>query len=122
MKAERQRRECIGRNAERAAIWLLRLKGYRILARRFRTPSGEIDVVARRGRLVAFVEVKARGSEEEALSAITARQRQRQRIQRAALAFLQQHAEHRDCDLRFDLVTATPGALPHHHPDAWRES
>lgn len=117
---ERRRRERAGRAAERAATWLLRLKGYRILARRFRTPVGEIDIVARRGHTVVFVEVKARTTETEALESVTPRQRQR--IGRAAEAFLQKSRAHRDCDIRFDLIAVTPRILPRHYMDAWRES
>jgi putative endonuclease len=70
-------REAWGRWAESVAAWSLRLRGYRIVARRFRTPLGEIDLIARRGRLVAFVEVKARGDLEQALVALSLKQRQR---------------------------------------------
>ena len=118
--ADRQRREKTGRDAERAAVWLLRLKGYRILARRYRVAVGEIDIVARRGRTVAFIEVKARATEGLALESGT--DRQRRRIARAALWFLQKNPAHGDCDLRFDVVTATPRNWPRHHIDAWRES
>ena len=119
-KTERQRREQVGRRAERAAVWLLRFKGYRILARRFRLPVGEIDIVARRGHTVAFIEVKARASEGAALESVTPRQQQR--IVRAALVFLQRHPAYSAFDLRFDLITVTPGNLPRHHLDAWRAS
>ena len=64
-------REAWGRWAESLAAWSLRLRGYRIVARRFRTPLGEIDLIAQRGRLVAFVEVKARTDLEQALVALT---------------------------------------------------
>ncbi len=120
MGPDRRQREKAGRNAERTAVWLLRLKGYRVLARRFRAPVGEIDVVVRRGRTLAFVEVKARASEAEALSSVTPRQQER--IRRAAEVFVQRHASCSGLDMRFDVVAVTPGALPRHHPDAWRES
>ena len=73
------RREAYGRGqrAEALAAWWLRLKGYRILARGFRVAAGEIDLIARRGRLIALVEVKARPSLEEAGAAILPRQRER---------------------------------------------
>jgi len=117
---ERQRREQAGRRAERAAVWLLRLKGYRILSRRFRVPVGEIDIVARRARTIVFIEVKARADEGAALESVTPRQRQR--IGRAALVFLQKHPAYADFDLRFDLIAVMPGNLPRHHLDAWRAS
>ena len=63
---KRQRAERGGRRAERLAAWWLRLKGWRILAIRARTPVGEVDLVARRGRMLAFIEVKARATEAEA--------------------------------------------------------
>jgi putative endonuclease len=104
--------------AERLAGWSLRLRGYRVLARRYRTPVGEIDLVVRRGRLVAFVEVKARAGLEPALAALGARQQARTR--RAAEWFLLRHPRYAHCDLRFDLVTVQPWRLPRHLADAWR--
>ena len=87
-------------------------KGYRILARRFRTPYGEIDLVARKRNLVAFVEVKARASLDEAAYAVTPRQQQR--IVNAAQAWLMAHPEHAEFDLRFDAVLIAPKSLPRH--------
>jgi putative endonuclease len=114
----RQEREAWGRWAERLAAWCLRLKGYRILAHRFRTPVGEIDLVARRGRVVAFVEVKARPALDHALAAPTARQMRRSL--RAAGLFLARHPRHAACDLRFDLIAVRPWRAPLHLIDAWR--
>ena len=81
----RRGRERAGRLAESAAAWLLRLKGYRILARRYATPVGEIDLVARKGELVLFVEVKRRTHAATALEALLPRQQRR--IARAAALF-----------------------------------
>jgi len=114
----RAAREAWGRWAESVAAWSLRLRGYRIVARRFRTPLGEIDLVARRGRLLAFVEVKARGELEQALLALSPRQRQR--TARAAELFLLRHPDLSGLTLRFDLVTVRPWRLPRHLADAWR--
>jgi putative endonuclease len=101
-----------GLSAEsRAAAWLI-AKGYRILARRFRTPYGEIDLVARRRNLVAFVEVKARASLDEAAYAVTPRQQQR--IIAAAQAWLMAHPEHAEFELRFDAILIAPRHLPRH--------
>jgi len=101
-----------GLSAEsRAAAWLI-AKGYRILARRFRTPHGEIDIVARRRNLIAFVEVKARASLDEAAYAVTARQQQR--IVNAAQGWLMAHPEHADFELRFDAMLIAPRHLPRH--------
>ncbi len=107
-----------GRKAERLAAWLLMLKGYRILARRFASPVGEIDLIARRGDLLLFVEVKRRDSLETAAAAL--RPAQQRRIGRAAEAFLRDRPELAALRLRFDLVLVTPGRLPRHLPDAWR--
>jgi putative endonuclease len=95
----------------RAAAWLM-AKGYRILAKRFRTPYGEIDIVARRRNLVAFIEVKARASLDEAAYAVTPRQQAR--IIAAAQAWLMAHPEHAEFDLRFDAMLIAPRRLPRH--------
>jgi putative endonuclease len=101
-----------GLSAEGRAAAYLMLKGYRILARRFRSPYGEIDIVARRRNLLAFVEVKARASLDEAAYAVTPRQQQR--IIEAAQAWLMAHPEHADFDLRFDAMLIAPRRLPRH--------
>src|ERR1700754_4751515 len=101
-----------GLSAEaRAAAWLM-AKGYRILAQRFRTPYGEIDIVARRRNLLAFIEVKARASLDEAAYAVTPRNQRR--IIDAAQAWLMTHPEHADFELRFDVVLIAPRHLPRH--------
>ncbi len=107
-----------GQRAETLAAWWLRLKGYRILARGFRVTAGEIDLIARRGRLIALVEVKARPSLEEAGAAILPRQRER--IARAAEVFLQRHPGLAGLDLSFDVVLLAPGHWPRHLANAWR--
>jgi putative endonuclease len=101
-----------GLSAESRAAAYLIAKGYRILARRFRTPHGEIDIVARRRNLVAFVEVKARASLDEAAFAVTPRQQAR--IVNAAQAWLAAHPEHAEFELRFDVVLIAPRHLPRH--------
>lgn len=108
----------LGLRAETAAAWLLRLKGYRILARRHRTPVGEIDLIARRGKLVAFVEVKARA--DAAAAAESLAPRQQARIVRAAEAYLQTRPDLAACDLRFDMVLVAPGRRPVHVANAWQ--
>ncbi len=107
-----------GRRAEAIAAWWLLLKGYRVLARRFKVPSGEIDLVVRRGKVIAAVEVKERASLDRAAEAIGPRQRRR--VARAAQAFMQQNPAQAVCDLRFDVVLIVPGRRPRHVPDAWR--
>src|ERR1700687_5025820 len=101
-----------GLSAESRAAAFLMGKGYRILAKRFRTPYGEIDIVARRRGLLAFIEVKARASLDEAAYAVTPRQQAR--IIDAAQAWLMAHPEHADFELRFDAMLIAPRRLPRH--------
>ncbi len=107
-----------GQWAETLACWWLRLKGWRILARRVRTPPGEIDIIARRGRVLAFVEVKLRQDVKAALAAL--HRRQQQRIVRAAHCWLGQHPQYADCDMRFDFIAIGRRGLPRHLADAFR--
>jgi putative endonuclease len=101
-----------GLSAESRAGAYLMAKGYRILAKRFRTRYGEIDIVARKRHLLAFVEVKARPSLDEAAYAVTPRQQGR--IIAAAQAWLMAHPEHAEYELRFDAMLIAPGRLPRH--------
>ena len=117
-KSDRQRRDATGRRAEIISAWLLRLKGYRILAQRFKTPVGEIDLIAKRASIIAFVEVKARPSAAAAMESVSIRQRQR--IARAALLFLQKRPSLAKHQMRFDVILVTPGKWPDHLVDAWR--
>ena len=107
-----------GRRGEQAALWWLRLKGYRILAQDYRSPAGEIDVVARRGATLAIIEVKARDSVTAAAEAILPRQRNR--IFNAARLFVSRHPRHGDCTIRFDIMLVTPGRWPRHIANAWQ--
>jgi putative endonuclease len=101
-----------GLSAEsRCAAWLI-AKGYRIIARRFRSSAGEIDIIARRRGVTAFIEVKARATLEDAAYAITAHQQRR--IIAAAEAFLASHPQYGNDDLRFDAMLIAPGRLPRH--------
>lgn len=115
--ADRRAAERAGRRAERLAEAMLRLKGYRIEARRYRCGQGEIDLVVRRGRTYAFVEVKARADAVLARTAVTPRNWQR--IARAAEIYQAQVLGTLGADVRFDLVAVT-GWRVRHHPDAWR--
>ena len=103
--------------AERLAEAMLRIKGYGILAKRFKTPSGEIDIIARRGDLVAFVEVKTRKTAVAAAEAIHAKNRKR--VAEAAALYLQRHPQYANLDLRFDAVIIAGGKLPEHIEGAW---
>lgn len=108
-----------GRSAERLAEMWLRLKGYRILARRARTPLGEIDLVAAKGKtLLVFIEVKARDRLDPALEAVTPQLRQR--LSDAARLWAGQRRDMDGRFWRFDVMAITPGRMPHHLRDAWR--
>jgi putative endonuclease len=102
----------LGLSAETRAAALLLIKGFRIAARRWRSPVGEIDLVVRRGRLLVFVEVKARGHLDDAAEAVS--QRQRRRIAAAAEAWLASHADDLGRDIRFDAVLVAPWRMPRH--------
>lgn len=106
-----------GRAAERLAIALLLLKGYRILERRYKTPVGEIDIVAQKKNTLVFIEVKARKHMGAAIESISPRQRQR--IGRAAEAYLSRHPARAGQPCRFDAILLAPGYLPKHLIDAW---
>lgn len=103
-----------GHSAERLAALVLLLKGYRIVARRYRTRLGEIDLIARRGNLVLIVEVKARTSVEAAHLAVTPMAMQR--IEAAADLWLQRQPDHAQLSLRFDLIAVLPRRWPKHVP------
>jgi putative endonuclease len=116
MSLNRARAERRGRRGEALAAWYLRLKGWRILARRVKTPRGEIDLVARRGRTVAFVEVKWRaGSEDLAMAVDEWRLR---RVAAAAEAVAPRFVRPRDLQ-RLDVVLLAPGRLPRHIVNVW---
>jgi len=102
----------LGVSAESRAAFFLAAKGYRTLAKRWRTPVGEIDLVVQRGALVVFVEVKARAQLDLAAEAVLPRQKKR--IIAAAEAWLAAHPEHAGYDMRFDAVLVAPGKLPRH--------
>ncbi|MCI5077626.1 YraN family protein [Oricola sp.] len=114
--ATRKRRAAHGRGhrGERFAAFALRLKGFRILARRYRTKAGEIDLIARRGDLVAIVEVKARPTLAEAMDAVTPHALRR--IESAADLWLARQPDRARLSLRFDLVAILPRRWPVHVP------
>ncbi|WP_454815833.1 YraN family protein [Labrys neptuniae] len=111
-RLERQAAFRVGLNAETKAAWVLRLKGYRLLARRFKVPGGEIDLIARRGGTLVFVEVKARADLVVALEAITPTQQRR--IAAAARAWLARHPDQAQLTQRFDAVFVMPRRWPRH--------
>ena len=114
----RQRAQRRGRTAEWLCLWHLRLHGWRILARGWRCPAGEIDILARRGKVLAVIEVKSRTAIPAAASALPPRQRRR--IARAAQAFLGARPDLAGLDLRFDLMLVARHRLPRHWHGAWR--
>jgi putative endonuclease len=101
-----------GLSAESRGAALLIAKGFRILARRWRSAAGEVDIVARRGNLLIFVEVKARGRFDDAAYSVT--ERQKRRIAGAAAAWLSENPDDAGRDMRFDAMLVTPGRLPRH--------
>lgn len=110
-----------GLKAERwASIWL-RLKGYKILQTRYKTPVGEVDLIAKKRNVLVFVEVKARQTHDKALESITPHMRAR--IARAASYYMARHSKYAGCDMRFDLVTVCPAVLGmvtiEHLDNAW---
>ncbi len=117
--ARRQAAHGYGLMAESRCALGLRLRGYRVLARRYKVPVGEVDIVARRGRVLVFVEVKARASFDSAAELLTTRQRRR--ILAAAKMFLARHPHLAGLDARFDVMLVAPWRWPRHVVDAWRE-
>ena len=113
-RAERERQ---GRRAENLAAWFLRLKGWRILARRVKNPRGEVDLIARRGRTVAFVEVKWRRRAELLGDAIDAYRLQR--VAAAAQAVAHRYVHGGD-DMRIDVLLLAPGRFPRHIVNAFQ--
>ena len=112
-----------GRWAEALCVASLRLRGYAILGRDVvtgrGTGAGEIDIVAKRGRLLAFIEVKARPSRDQAALAISVQQRRR--LARAAQAFMARRPDLAHCSMRFDAMLVIPWRWPFHLIDAWRD-
>lgn len=113
---KRQAAEKRGRQAERIAAWWLRLKGWAILDRRVRTRAGEIDLIARRGRLVAFVEVKARESDADLAFAID--ERRLARVAAAAESLAHIYLRPGD-DMQIDVMLLAPGRPPRHLSNVW---
>jgi putative endonuclease len=114
----RQRARRRGISAEWLCRWHLRLRGWRIVAFDWRCPSGEIDILARRGGVLAIIEVKSR--RDLASAAASLLPRQRRRIARAASAFLLMRPDLAELALRFDVMLVEPLRPPRHLTDAWR--
>ncbi len=112
-RAERERQ---GRKGEWLAAWFLRLKGWRILGQRVKTPRGEIDLIARRGGTVAFVEVKWRNSAAGLDHAIDGYRLRR--VAAAVGAVAHRYAQGADT-IRIDVLLLAPGRFPRHLVNAW---
>mgnify|MGYP002622133834 CR=1 FL=1 len=117
---ERLRAEAAGRRHERLAAFYLRLKGYRVLESRARTPLGEIDLVVRRGRVIVFVEVKARARNAD--EQVTHAAINRRRITRAAQYWQARHPAESGKDFRFDVIFLAQGRWPRHLINAFGAS
>jgi len=106
-----------GRWSESLAVVLLRLEGYRILGRRLRTPFGELDIIAVRGRRLAFLEVKRRATMEEAEAAIA--DRQQARIAKAAAYWVSKRPGYHEHEQGLDIMLIVPGHWPRHLHNAY---
>lgn len=114
--SDRRAAEAAGRRGERLAAWWLRLKGWRVVAQRVRTPAGEVDLVAKRAGLVAFVEVKTRQRAADLDFAID--QRRLSRVTAAAELLMPVYATDGE-DIRVDVILLAPGERPRHIENAW---
>jgi putative endonuclease len=117
MRQKRVRAYRRGLFAETVAALLLRLKGHRVVAQRYKTPVGEIDLVALKGKRLAFIEVKRRKTKEDAAWTLPAKQRRR--IVRAAQYWLAGHPDFAGHDIAFDVILAAPFALPRYITNAF---
>ena len=118
-EATLRRRKALRRGwaAEYIAAVFLMLKGYRILALRYKTKLGEIDIIARKGDLVVFIEVKARGDEMDAINAVS--YASQNRIRAASDLWLARQRDYAILSQRYDIVAILPRKLPRHFPDAF---
>ncbi len=114
---KRQKAEKRGQKAETAALWLLRLKGYRLLARRFKSYHGEIDLIMRRGKTTAFIEVKARKTHDDAITSVT--NYQAKRISAAAGLWMAKDQVAAQSFCRFDIVAVNAYLWPKHIENAF---
>ena len=115
--ANRKKFERRGHHAETAALILLRLKGYRLLARRFKSHHGEIDLIMRKGQTTAFIEVKARATTDDAIASVTPTQAKR--ISAAASLWMGRDAKAAAGFCRFDIVAINAYLWPTHIPNAF---
>ena len=112
----RKAAEIRGRRAETIAAWWLRLHGWRVLGQRIRNPRGEVDLVARRGKTLAFVEVKARVSEANLATAID--ERRLRRVAAAAESMIATYGKGAE-NIRIDVILIAPWKWPRHLVNVW---
>lgn len=117
MARDRRKAETAGRFAEVMALWFLRLKGYRLLVHRYKCPSGEIDLIMRKGGTTAFIEVKSRATADAAIASVTAFQSRR--ISAAARSFMGRDRKAALQHCRFDIVAVSPYHWPTHIENAF---
>jgi putative endonuclease len=114
---QREDAERLGRRAETVALWFLRLKGYRLLARRFKSRMGEVDLIMRKGATTAFIEVKARATVNDAVLSVTAHQSRR--IAAACSAWMARDPKTASGICRFDIVAVPATFWPIHIENAF---
>lgn len=117
MTRSRQKANAYGHHAETIALWYLRCKGYRLLAQRYKSPVGEIDLIMRRGRTTVFVEVKARATIDDSLFAVTPYQSRR--ISGAASHYAARDSKVAEGFQRFDIVAIPSYLWPTHIKNAF---
>jgi putative endonuclease len=117
MARDRIKSEGAGRTAELIVLWYLRLKGYRLLAHRYKSHAGEIDLIMRKGETTAFIEVKARNTIDNAVIAVTPYQSKR--IAAAARVFMAKDRKAALQFCRFDIVAISPYHWPQHIENAF---
>lgn len=101
--------------SEMIAIWYLRLKGYKVLCHRYKTPFGEIDIIAQKKGVLCFIEVKYRDSFEAALYAVS--NHQKERLIKTARIFCQKNMKTMPC--QFDVILTSPWSWPYHLKNVW---
>ena len=117
MTNKRELAEARGRRGEAIAAWWLRLQGWRIVAQRLKTPRGEIDLIARRGKTLAFVEVKARAT--RAAAELSLDHNRLRRVAAAAELLVPRFIGDAE-DIRIDVIHIVPGRLQNHLKDVWQ--
>lgn len=116
--SSRKKAEQAGRRAETLAALTLQLKGYVIVARRAKNPRGEVDLIARRGKVLAFIEVKMRQEPSDPATILTPKQMSR--IVNGATGWAASRTWTQNCRWRYDFVLVIPWCWPVHIEDAWR--